>query len=455
MKNVKRVDREQILSGNLWTVILGLAVPIVINSFIQSMYNLTDTYWLGRLGTNEMAGITLVSPVQNLILNFGTGITTAGSVLISQYLGTKKDDDARSMLSHIFLCAMIFSFGCAGLVRAGAGGICTWLGASGEVFYNGKTYLEIVVLDMPFLYTINMYTSVRQSQGDTVRPMCLNAAGVAINMILDPLLIIALQMGTAGAALATVVSKIPCAIFAFAMIRSKKEAVRLSYQGFHFQKQKLYNIAKVGLPTAIGGSTMQFGFLLITRNVNQFGATALSAYGIGNKINGLITLPSNGIGSAVATITGQNVGAKQLDRADKGYRLARNMSVVFLLVCGFILSREPVSRAAVSIFSSDEQVIDYAASFLSLMAICCFSNGIYNSTISLFQGAGHTMITMAVDASRLWVWRFAVLYFCQDVLGMGFESVWWAVVISNFISAGIIYICYRLKLWRRETVKLR
>ncbi|MCD8326657.1 MAG: hypothetical protein LUC90_08270 [Lachnospiraceae bacterium] len=195
--------------------------------------------------------------------------------------------------------------------------------------------------------------------------------------------------------------------------------------------------------------------MLVTRNVNQFGATAVAAYGIGNKINGLITLPSNGIGSAVATITGQNVGARQLERADQGYRLARNISVVFLLVCGFILSREPISRAAVSIFSSDELVIDYASSFLSLMAICCFSNGVYNSTISLFQGAGHTMITMAVDASRLWVWRFAVLYFCQGVLGMGFESVWWAVVMSNFISAAIIYVCYRMNLWKKETVKLR
>ncbi|MCD8326658.1 MAG: polysaccharide biosynthesis C-terminal domain-containing protein [Lachnospiraceae bacterium] len=257
---MKKVDREQILNGNLWTVILGLAVPIVINSFIQSMYNLTDTYWLGRLGTNEMAGITLVSPVQNLILNFGTGITTAGSVLISQYLGAKQDDDARDMLSHIFLCAMVFSIGCAAAVRICAGGICGWLGAEEEVFYNGKTYLEIVVLDMPFLYTINMYTAVRQSQGDTVRPMALNVTGVVINMLLDPLLIIVLQMGTAGAALATVASKIPCAVFAFVAIRSKKETVRLSYRDFHFHKQKLINIAKVGLPTAIGGSTMQFGF---------------------------------------------------------------------------------------------------------------------------------------------------------------------------------------------------
>lgn len=92
------------------------------------------------------------------------------------------------------------------------------------------------------------------------------------------------------------------------------------------------SILTVGLPTAIGGSTMQLGFLLMSRNVYVYGTGAMAAYGIGNKVNGLITLPSNGIGSAVATIVGQNIGANQLDRAEKGYKIARRVSVIFCLL---------------------------------------------------------------------------------------------------------------------------
>lgn len=451
---MKKVDREEILHGNMWAVILGLAVPIVLNSFIQSMYNLTDTYWLGKLGTNQMAGITLVSPVQNIVLNFGTGITTAGAVLIAQYLGARQDEDAKDMLRHIFLCAMGFALVCAASVYLLTPAICRWLGAEGEVYAYGKTYLQIVILDMPFLYCINIYTAVRQSQGDTLRPMYLNLAGVVLNLILDPLLIMTAGMGVAGAAVATLAAKVPSAVFALVSLRKPAEALRLDFGGFRFDKEKMKNIVKVGLPTAIGGSTLQLGMLLMTRNVNKYGAVATAAYGIGNKVNGLITLPSVAVGSATATIVGQNVGAKQLDRAEYGYKISRNMAVVFLFIGGQILSRKPVAEAIVSIFASDQEVIYHATNFLRLMAVCCFSNGVQNATNALFQGSGHTMITMAVDASRLWVWRFAVLYFCENVLHMGVESVWWAVVMSNFISSGVIYILYRTKLWRREAVKL-
>ena len=451
---MKRVSREEILSGNLWTVILGLAIPIVINSFIQNMYNLTDTYWLGTLGTNQLAGITLVSPIQNVVLNFGMGITTAGSVLISQYLGAKKDEDAKDMLRHIFICAMTFAAVCGCIVCVSSPALCTWLGAEGEVYHHGKTYLQIVSLDMPFLYCINIYTSSRQSQGDTVRPMLLNLFGVVLNMIMDPLLIVTFDLGVAGAALATLVAKVPSAIYALVALINPKELLRLDFHGFRFRADKFKNILKVGLPTAIGGSVMQFGFVLMTRNVNEYGASAMAAYGIGNRINGIITMPSNAIGSAVATMVGQNVGAKQLERAEKGYKLARNMAVVFLFIGGQILSAKPVASTIVSIFSDEPEVIYHATNFLRLMAICCFSNGIDNATTALFQGSGHTMITMVVTATRLWVWRFLVLFICEEYLHLGVASVWWAVVMSNFISAFTMYTCYRLQLWKKEAVKL-
>ena len=106
---MKKVSREEILNGNLIKTLLILSVPVIINSFLQTMYNLTDTYWLGKLGTDQLAAINLVTPMQNLIINLGSGITVAGSVLISQYLGAKRDEDAKSMANQIFACALIFS----------------------------------------------------------------------------------------------------------------------------------------------------------------------------------------------------------------------------------------------------------------------------------------------------------------------------------------------------------
>ncbi len=460
-KSIEKLDKkknreqntEKILRGNLVEAILALAIPVVINSFLQTMYNLTDTYWLGTLGTEELAAINLVTPVQNIVVNFGSGITVAGSVLIAQYIGAGKEKDAKSMANQIFACAMLFAVGCAILCNLATPSIVTWLGAEGNTWKYARTYMQLVILDMPFLYMVNMYAAIRQAQGDTVHPMLLNFLGITINMILDPLFMVAFKWGVAGAALATILAKAVPAVIAFVLLHDRKMMVFLELKKLKFEKEKLKNIIVIGLPTALGGSTMQFGFLLMSKNVLKYGTEAMAAYGIGNKVNGLISLPSNGIGSAVATIVGQNVGAGQLERAKKGYKISMRMIIIFLFIGGMILSRKPVSMAIVSFFSDDDAVIAMAAEFLSIMAFWVFTNGIYNSTMGLFQGSGHTEVTMAVDVSRLWIFRFATLYVCEQVLRMSVRSIWYSVVVSNGISAVLLYLVYLTGYWKRRRIK--
>lgn len=454
MKADKCKNQDLILKGNMLHAILALAVPVVINSFLQTMYNLTDTYWLGQIGTDQLAAINLVTPVQNIIINFGTGITVAGSVLIAQYIGAGEKENARSMANQIFICAMCFALVCSTACFLATPAIVGWLGADGATFRHAQIYLQIVIWDMPFLFMVNIFSAIHQAQGDTVRPMFLNLGGITLNMCLDPLLMIVLQMGTAGAALATLVSKAVPAVVAFCLLNSRKKDVALDVRHMKFQKDKLKLILSIGLPTAIGGSTMQLGFLLMSKNVYVYGTQAMAAYGIGNKVNSLITLPTNAVGSAVATIVGQNMGAKQRDRAEKGYLISMMISVAFLFTGGMILSRDMISTAIVSIFSDDEKVIAMAADFLSIMAFWCFTNGVYNSTSGLFQGTGHTEVTMAVDATRLWVFRFLTLWFCETILHMGVRSVWYSVVVSNGISAVILFILYRSGLWKKPRIKM-
>ena len=447
-------NQEQILRGSLWRAVLALAIPVIINSFLQTMYNLTDTYWLGKPGTEQLAAINLVSPVQSIIINFGSGITMAGSVLIAQYIGAGEKKNAKGMANQIFMCAMCFAAVCATLCFLFTPGIVGWLKADGETFSHAVMYLRVVVWDMPFLYMVNIFSAVHQSQGDTLTPMFLNLGGILLNMILDPTLIVACGMGVAGAALATLLAKMVPAGVAFFLLTRKGNGIELDRRYMRFEKEKLKLILKIGLPTAIGGSTMQLGFLLMSRNVFAYGNQAMAAYGIGNRVNGLITLPTNGIGSAVATIVGQNMGAGQKDRADRGYRISMGISIVMLIAGGMILSRDFISRAVVSIFSDDGEVIAMAADFLSIMAFWCFTNGVYNSTIGLFNGTGHTEVTVAVEASRLWVFRFLTLWFCESILHMGVRSIWYSVVVSNGISSVILLILYFTGIWKKSKIKV-
>ena len=453
-KQISQEKRKLILEGNLVHAVLMLAIPVMINSFIQSMYNLTDTFWLGKIGTDSQAAITLVSPVQNILINFGMGITTAGAILISQYLGAKLDKEANSMANHICICSMLFAFLCAGFCWLATPSIVKWLGAEGVIYTYGVSYLRIVVLDLPFLFMINLYTAVKQAQGDTIRPMLLNVLGVSINLILDPIFLMIFKWGIAGAAFATLIAKVPSAVVAIMALRRKTQLVRIDFKGFEFDRKKIASIIKVGLPTAIGGSTMQFGFLLMTKNVNAYGTIATTAYGIGNKINSIITMPANGIGSAISTIVGQNFGANNIKRVDKSYHIALRIGAVFLFVCGMILSRPIICEPIVRFFTTDEAVVPLATDFLSIMAMCCWTNAFYNVTQGLFNGAGHTLITTGVDATRIWIFRFLTLWVCSNVLHMGVESVWYAVVVSNASSALILYILYWTGIWKKNTIKI-
>lgn len=460
MKRLKRIflvknNTNLILNGSILKALIMLAAPIIITNFLQQMYNLTDTYWLGKIGTIPQAAISMVSPIQSTMTGFGQGITMAGSILMAQYIGAGKNSSAKQMANQIFICAMIFSVFCSAVLFVLTPCITSWMGASDEIFTLGNLYLRIVILDTPLLFIINIFGAVNQSQGNTIFPMLINLLGILINMLLDPLLMLVFNMGIGGAAVATLGAKIPCAIIALKYLLNKKNDIHIEKNLIKPKKEMVKKIISVGLPTAIGSSAMQFGFVLMSKNVYVFGASAMAAYGVGNKVNGIITLPANALGSATSTIVGQNLGAGRVKRAETGYRSATLLGMGFLFIAGMILSRYPIASAIVGIFTSDSSVMPMAVDFLSIMAFWCFCNSPYNCTVGLLNGSGKTKITMIIEATRLWVFRFATIYFCQKILHMEVESIWYSVVVSNALSAAILVIIYATRIWEKDTLGVR
>lgn len=457
LKSIFKVKQnaDLILRGSIFKALLMLAIPIIMTNFLQHMYNLTDTYWLGKIGRDPLAAISLVTPIQSTMMSFGQGITMAGTILMSQYIGANKKIGAKIMANQIFTGAMIFSIVSSSILFIFVPSITAWMGASGDLASMGNLYLRIVIIDAPLLFMINIFGAVNQSQGNTIYPMLLNLLGIVINMILDPLFIMVFNWGIGGAAIATLGAKIPSAIIAMKYLCNQKNPIHLELRRMKPRLEYMKKILTIGLPTAIGNSAMQFGFVLMSKNVLVFGNSAMAAYGVGNRINGIITLPANALGAATSTIVGQNLGAGQIKRAEKGYKWAVGCGMSFLFVAGMILARPPVSRAIAMILTNDSEVIPMAVDFVSIMATWCFTNALYSCTMSLLNAAGRTKITMLVEASRLWVFRFATIWFCQRILNMGVESVWYSVVVSNGISAIILLMIYFSRIWEKDTLGIR
>ncbi len=454
MKKPQTDRTDVILHGSLWRAMVMIAVPVVMNSFIQTLYNLTDTYWLGQIGKEPLAAINLITPLQGIIVHFGSGFTVAGAVLISQFVGAGKMERARKMANQIVMAALAFCAVCVAALEALTPSMVGWLGADGAVKEHAITYMRIVAVDMPFLFAVNLYQAVRQAQGDTVSPMLLNLLGILLNMVLDPLLMVTWNLGTAGAALATLAAKMVPAFVAFRLLCRAEEPMRIAIPLMKPEKALLKEVVRIGLPTALGSSGFQLGFLLMSSSALSYGVDSMAAYGIANKVNTLNSMLAQGVGAAVATIVGQNMGAGQVRRAEKGYWMGTATNVAWLLTTGVICSRPAVAKALVSVFADDPNVIAMAAQFFALMALWTWTNGVHDTTAALFRGSGHTEVTMINDIARIWVFRFATLFICQQWLNMGVRSVWYSVVVSNGLSALLLVILYFTGIWKKNRIKL-
>lgn len=448
------MEDKNILKGNVYKALICLAIPIMLNNLLQTFYNLTDSYWLGKLGADSMAAITLVSPLQGVITSFGGGLTAAGSVILSHCFGSRDKKKCSETANQVFLMIMAFSGIAAVILALCCGFMVKSMGADGNVYHYAVIYQRIMAIDIPLIYMVNVYTSVHNAAGKTGKPLALNFVGIAINMLLDPLFIVGFNWGAGGAALATVLSKVPCAFIAMKLLTNKSNDVYITPLKIKPDKTTVYEIVRMGLPMGIGNSAMQFGFLLMSKNVMDYGTIAVAAYGIGNRLNGLISTPSSAMSNAVSIMSGQSKGAGMRKRGIHSMLAGMFMMIGLMAVTGFILSRNTVSHAAAGIFSADVQVIDYAAHFLAVMSAMTWSNGIYDSAKGYLNGQGRTLSTVIINAARLWVFRFGVLYFSEQILHARVNSIWYSVTYSNAIAAAVMG-AYAFIVIKGENKKLR
>ncbi len=435
------MSKSNVLEGRTSITLLKIALPIMIGNLLQLLYNFTDTYWLGKLGAEAMAAITVISPVQSVIISFGGGLSAGGAVVMSQCFGAGDDSRCKKAANQLFALIMCFSVVAAIVLYFFCRPMLGAMGAVGEVAEIAITYQQIMVIDIPLLYIVNIYTAINNAEGKTAKPLVFNFIGIVLNMILDPLFIVDMGWGAAGAALATVFAKLPGAVIAMRLMVSRKKRVHLSVSMMKFDWHMIKNILKVSLPMSIGNSAMSFGFVLMSKSVMSYGTLAVAAYGIGNKINGIVSSPSMAMGNAVSIMSGQAKGAGRPEKAGNAWLCGMGMMCMLLVVTGFIISRNSISTAIIHIFSDDVQVIEYGAHFLAIMSLWSWTNGVYDSSKGYLNGQGKTVSTVTVNAARLWVFRFAILFVCERILKIGVGSIWYAVTFSNALAAVTMSAC--------------
>ncbi|RKD33933.1 MATE family efflux transporter [Thermohalobacter berrensis] len=444
--------RQLILKGKISKVILTLAGPIMANNLIQTLYNLADTYWVSRLGSTEVAAITLIWPVIFLMMALGIGVSIASISLISQYIGSNNMEDAKKVAGQVISFSFIFS-SVLGLIGAlSAHYIVKAMGGEGILLEKSVTFLRIIFFGMPTLFIFFAFNSIKQGQGDTLTPMKYSAFSALLNIILDPIFIFTLNLGIGGAALATVLSRGIFSLYAVYRLFSVKNGIRLKKDDLYLNKSVLTKLIKIGFPASIGQSTAAFGFIILNAFIIGFGEATMAAFGIGNRIVSLILMPAMGIGSSISTIVGQNLGADNVKRAKEAVKTSAILSTIILAIGGVIVFI--LSETIIGFFAKNDPIVfNQATYYLKLVIFTMPLMGFFQIFMGTFQGSGHTIMAMILTGGRLWCLRIPLIVLFKNFTDLGSKSVWFAMILSNALICLVGYGLYKSGKWERKVIK--
>ena len=451
----KNNKSELILNGSIYKVLFSLSIPIMINSLIQTLYNLVDGIWVSKISSVHFAATSFVWPINFLFIALGIGLSIAGTSLLSQLIGANKLKDAKEYANQLIVISFIISvlFSIIGYLISPY--IIKAMGGTGDLANYGNIYLRISFLDIPFMFLFFNINSIMTSQGDTVTPTVLSGISAIMNVILDPIFIFTLNMGIAGAAWATLISRAFLTIVGFYMLFKYDNKIKPNFKGFKFNKDILKELSIVGLPASIGQSGAALGFIALNGFIVSYGTATMAAFGMVNRVTSLIMQPSMGIGAALTAVVGQNMGAGKLDRVVEAFKKATKITLIIGSIGAifiFLFSKETVNFFIQS--KDDPEVITQGITYMKYVAFSMPLMGMFSVLQGIFQGSGNTKYSMAMEISRLWFVRLPMILWFKYFTNFGSSGIWFSMSFSNLIVCIYGYWIYRRNGWKNRIITI-
>lgn len=441
-----------ILSGNIMKAIIRMALPLFVLNLMNSLYNVIDTFWVGQIGELQVGAVSLVGPIMWCAQSVATGLSAAAIAIISTKLGARDKQGANQFATALIYFAVLF----ACILTIGtillAPVILTWLNTPDSIYQDSYHYLMGISFDYFGLLLLNLYMAIRQSSGDSKSGVKLNTAASFCNVILDPLFIFVFHMGVFGAALATVISKLIILPIAFHLIRSRENEVYISFHEYPFHMEDGKTILRLCIPAASGQFLESLGFVVMNKYIMYYGAVAMSAYGVGGKLTNLMYIPISSFGAVLATFIGQNLGAKQPERARACYRETMKLSVL----CSIVLTGIGmcIIMPFIHLFVPDatQTLLDMAYEYTFYALLTGVFMGWYMNLNGVFNGSGHTNYTFILSMMRLWGFRVPMILLFHNFTSLGISGIWLAMLLSNILEGIIGQGIYHRHRWEESVL---
>lgn len=441
--------------SNLTRTVFRLAWPVVIQQVALTTVQLVDTFLVGHLGADALAGVGLASILYWVPISGMMAVGIGATAVVARNVGAGNPQRSEVTLRSAQMLALIWGLAMAAVYFVAAAPMLRVMGAEPAALAQGVDYMQAAALGIPFYSVLFASNACLQGAGDTRTPMLIMLVVNLINGVLSWVLINGVgpfpEYGVQGAGLGYVGAAIAGAVLAAYSVLRRNSVVHLSLSKVtSIESVETRRILKVGLPT--GAEQLQFmaSFLLYTRIIATLGTTALAAHQVALRIEGLTFQPGFALGVAATTLVGQALGAKRPDLAEKAAAAAGRIAFVFMTAVGVTLMifGGPITR----LFIDDDEVVDIGRKLLLIFGIALPALSVSLSLGGALRGAGDTRAVLGIMTIGVWGVRLVPAYFLAVVVGLGVPGAWLAAVMDINVRAILMFLRFRQGRWKRIDV---
>ncbi len=439
--------------GSIVRNLLSLSWPMMVHEGFYMIGMTVDMIWVGRLGPASIAGVGIAAVIIMIAEMTMMGIIVGMTAMVARFVGAGDTKGARHVAGQAFIISFIYGAVVTIIAVFFARPIVNAFGLEADVVTEGVAYLRTLLagaLAMSFWF---MGSSIMRASGDSIAPMRISIFARSIHLLLAPFLVfgwwIFPYMGVSGAALANVVAQILGTSVALWVLFGGRTRLRLTLSDFRVDFSTIRRILRIGIPAGAMGVQMSFGNVVLAWLLVPFGTLAVAAHSLYQRVMMMMFLPSWALGMGAGVLVGQNLGAQQLQRAERTGWLATGIVEAIMLVASAVILLW--AEQILHIFTADPDLVRIASVFLRIATAGFIVAGLSVVLQQSISGAGDTLPPMIISSLTVWAIQIPLAYFLSQTT-LGVYGVRWGIVAGMVFGAVAYAIYFRLGRWRRKRV---
>ena len=453
---LKAFDAVDMTVGDPWKQILRFTVPMLLGNVVQQLYSTVDSIVVGRyVGDNALAAVGSAAPIFNLLLVLFIGISMGATIMVAQYLGARDRNALSWTIGNCFTLIFIASIAMTVIGVAITRPMLVLLRTPDSILDWCSNYLIILFLGSIGLGFYNILSGVLRGMGDAVSALIYLIVASVINIVLDILFVAAFGMGVSGVALATIIAQGISAILCINRLRKMNDVFDFGIKYFKWDSHYAGQIIRLGFPSGITQAIFSMSIVLVQSLTNSFGEQLIAANVIVQRVDGFAVLPIFSFGAALTTYAGQNIGAGNRERVEKGSRQGLIMSLMFsVLIVAIILL---FGRGLMSIFTNTEELVSLGMHIMRILAVGYILMAIIQALTGVMRGAGDTITPMWISIIETFFLRMPLAYLMvylsrTEAMPKGNQDmIFWSLLIAWAIGAAMSIYFYRFGKWRNKS----